>query len=385
MGSDREQGGCSRMPRNASRAFLNLTSYPEGNHLRGVKRLRCGLPLCVCAPNVVQSQSLAMKKWLRRWSSKQAKLKPASSYRLPDRCSSSRPNAASRTILVNAAYPADSSVLLYEPQQHKSSSVTALGQEQDDSAFDSPHAELGRRTASVSAMSYSLDSRGSKNNAASSALSNGQVQRRRGRTQSLSGCTFEPSTTANVAQLDTASEAYSQHQPSVCDSIYRSYDSDIVELGPGARAFDKNPLLSTAPSANWLWEDSSQPQTPLQQHDSLRQHRLRSHPKPHAPKPPLARYASDPRKSEALTKSVSYAPALLSQRSQSPHPAALKEKLFVTPCAKNAQISASQSVYSRNVRISTDENVRAQPLLTVEQTNGCTGRLQACANPSFLD
>ena len=367
-----------------------------------------------------------MKKFLRRLSSKD--IKPAPSFHHNGYGSSNQPINAQSTEVVRTVNPTFTAFQQYEtkPQERNlNNSVVRDHQESESAVFEGQLANTGRRPSSA----RSLGSGPNSSQAAPSRGNNSQHPRRT-RAQSISGsmdnssdgesefperlggnyaasdgwqpatCMYQhdtrngrdpsphiPSQTrrARRSASSLASGLYHQSSmetaPSLPQSIYRSYDSDI--LSSGGRAFDNDPILATAPSGDWIWEDALQKNPSLRRNGSLGRHSSRSHHSYLSPvKASLSQNLDSPltsRSSGRPNQGVYHTP--LSQPSHSPHSSRINGaqgqqgngQSYVTPFARYSQVTKSHSMESQDMDSAMRGAAQGYGQKAAAQANGSQG------------
>ena len=387
-----------------------------------------------------------MRKFFRRLSSKDSKLAP--SYHHNGYNSSRQLDEARSTDVVSAVNPAFAAFQPREtsPQQRDLNGDGERDHESEDTNHEYLPADLARQPSSASARSFTSALNYSNGSALSPGSSHGKQHHhhpRRSHSQSVSNSIYNSSDAESVlsAQLganDTASEggwqpsrSSQKHSRSLSNSsdqyhrstsmspylgrhstsassqtngehylhgrvaprslpqsIYRSYDSDI--LSSGDHMLDRqDPLLATAPSADWIVRQALLPQSPVHRQDSLRRHSSKSrHGYSHSPKPPLARYADasspSPRRSGRLNEGVPLPASPPSQRSHNPYKSTMREAHqpqqhpVTTPFAKYAQVSKSPSVDSQDLDTAMRGAAQAFSQRANMQADGVNGMLLTC-------
>lgn len=393
----------------------SLSQNPPIEPRVGCTHLHCGLYLVLAGQ--------AMKKWFRRLSSKE--LKPAGSYDHNEYSSSNRLDIAQGVGASNSVNPALSAAKLRETapeQRHSNSSVERDLQLSQNAAFECYLAESVPQSSSAPARRLSSGALGSTGYASASAPSNHRQQDTRGHKQRLSGSIYDSSDADSI--LSTQHDVHQRYKPlqdtthqsqhaaltshrsgcssasgtsrhgrpehsvqysnSIPQSIYRSHDLDI--LSSGGQAFDRDPILSTAPSADWLWEETVQRQPPTHQPGSQRHYRARAHHRAqYSPKPPRAKHADflpSPRNSVRLTDVLSRAPSMPPQQKHGMHIPSIHERFdtqhaaspIVTPFAKHAHGSTGRSMGSQDLDTAMRGAARAYSHQVGMQANGSLGK-----------
>lgn len=399
-----------------------------------------------------------MKKFFRRLSSKD--IKPASSFHHNGYDSPSQATHARSTEIVGAVNPTFTAFQQHEtkPQERNvNDNVERDHLESETAVFESQSADTGRRPSSA------RSPKNSHSKSAAQSRGNDRHPSRRRHAQSMSGSMHNSSDSeiefseqlgANYAasegwqpstyiyQHDTSNgrklskhcsntsaasltsgfhhEPSMETAPSLPQTIYRSYDSDI--LSSGGRAFDNGPILATAPSGDWIWEEGLQKQPSLHRHDSLGRRSSRSrHSYQSTAKPPLPQNPGSPLTSShsgQINNGVSHTLSLQSnspltprhlghpnhgmshtlslQPGRSPHASRTNEaqgprdsgQSYATPFARYSQVSKSQSMDSQDLDTAMRGAAQGYWQKPAEQANGSTGipcRLTALPLNMLLD
>lgn len=374
-----------------------------------------------------------MKKWFRRLSSKD--LKPLSPHDLAN-YNAGNPSSQGRGAhnAVNPTFQADPPNGAAPQQRNLNNNVQLDHQQSENTAFERPAAKPAQRDLSPSTRSVSSGLNGIKGRAPSSGLNNGHQRSRRSRTQSLSGSIYDSSDAESIAsaQFEAASErgwqptkpiqprhtspynddqsqllavtlrkpgpasasnhsthGHRQHSTQEADSIpqsiYRSYDTDI--LNSGGKDIDRNPILFTAPSADWTWGEASYQPSSMHGYDSMRRQRSGGFPSPqHAAKPPLAKTAHSlpiPRKSGRLTEVMHYASPASSPRNGSFHKSNVTGDFNFQPAMQPDKTPHGQHPYrlgSDDLDTAMRSAAQSRSQQGAIQANGNTGRALLSSN-----